>query len=386
MADMIYYGRGSADMYDDFIDFINYVFSFNGNEEDFKKLLPKLYRPELNPVWHNYVAVEDGRIKAAIGAYDQDLKVCGKVLKTRGIGNVAVHPYSRSKGYMKKLMNMAVDGMVEDGVVLSTLGGRRQRYNYFSYDKCGVCLRVTVNSDNVRHTFGRERTAKFRFSRVGREDAKTLSMIRSLSESVPYYALRNNADYYDILTSWQFAVRAAYVGDKFAGYAIELNGNVAEFMIVPEFENDARKFIADLFDALGRTLSLTLPLFLKKYVSQLITLGESYNLSVPETFSVLNYKEVTEAFLKLKLTYCTLPDGEITFSIDGRGGKENITVSVKEGKPSVRRTKKKAFCELGHLEAMNLLFAPYCPERESLPDFARVWFPLPLFLYHTDAV
>ena len=41
MADtIIYKGRGNAEMYDDYMDFINYVFGFNGNEQDFKKLLP----------------------------------------------------------------------------------------------------------------------------------------------------------------------------------------------------------------------------------------------------------------------------------------------------------------------------------------------------------
>ena len=46
MANNIYYGRGTAEMFDDYMDFINYVFGFNGNSSDFKKLLPKLYKYE----------------------------------------------------------------------------------------------------------------------------------------------------------------------------------------------------------------------------------------------------------------------------------------------------------------------------------------------------
>ena len=38
----IYRGKGNAEQYDAFMDFINYVFGFNGNQKDFKKLLPKL--------------------------------------------------------------------------------------------------------------------------------------------------------------------------------------------------------------------------------------------------------------------------------------------------------------------------------------------------------
>ena len=111
----VYYGAGTPEMFDEYVDFINYVFGFNGNSDDFKKLLPKLYRYELDPAGNSYVAVENGKIRAAVGAFDHDIVVCGKLLKTRGIGNVAVHPYERSRGFMRKLMNMAVDGMVADG-------------------------------------------------------------------------------------------------------------------------------------------------------------------------------------------------------------------------------------------------------------------------------
>ncbi|MCR5683708.1 MAG: GNAT family N-acetyltransferase, partial [Clostridiales bacterium] len=102
MSDPILYkGRGTPEMYDDLMDFMNYVFGFNGNEKDFKKLLPKLYKPEYDPCHSNYVVTENGKLKAAIGAFDSDLSVDGEILRSRGIGNVAVHPYSRSKGYMK---------------------------------------------------------------------------------------------------------------------------------------------------------------------------------------------------------------------------------------------------------------------------------------------
>ena len=132
MSDNIYFGRGTAEMFDDYMDFINYVFGFNGNSSDFKKLLPKLYKYDYEPAVSSYVAIDDGKLKAAVGAFDHDITVCGHYLKTRGIGNVAVHPYTRGSGYMKKLMNIALDDMIADGVVLTVLGGRRQRYNYFS--------------------------------------------------------------------------------------------------------------------------------------------------------------------------------------------------------------------------------------------------------------
>ncbi len=42
--------------------------------------------------------------------------------------------------------------------------------------------------------------------------------------------------------------------------------------------------------------------------------------------------------------------------------------------------------ELEHIDAINLLFSPFCPGRERLPGFARVWRPLPIWLPRADGV
>ena len=69
----IYKGRGNASMRDDFLDFINLVFGFNGDDEDFLKLLPKLYKEQYQPCENNYVVTEDGKLKAAIGVFPRKL-------------------------------------------------------------------------------------------------------------------------------------------------------------------------------------------------------------------------------------------------------------------------------------------------------------------------
>ena len=42
--------------------------------------------------------------------------------------------------------------------------------------------------------------------------------------------------------------------------------------------------------------------------------------------------------------------------------------------------------ELSHLEAMEFLFSPVCPVRETACDLARIWFPLPICMYRADEV
>ena len=118
MSDIkIYKGRGTADMREDFLDFINLVFGFNGRDKDFLKFLPKLYKEEYAPCENNYVVTENGKLKAAIGVFPRAMQVLDETLSVHGVGNVAVHPNSRSKGYMKDLLYQAVQDMIDSGVV-----------------------------------------------------------------------------------------------------------------------------------------------------------------------------------------------------------------------------------------------------------------------------
>ena len=269
----IYYGKGYAGLYDDYMDFINYVFGFNGNSSDFKKLLPKLYRPEDDPAGNSYVAVEDGKLKAAVGAFDLDVSVAGEVLRTRGIGNVAVHPYARSHGYMRKLMNEAVDDMIRDGIDFSTLGGRRQRYNYFSYDKAGESLSLSFNSDNMRHTFGYPRTHAMAVRKISNADATALDHIFTLSKTLPFYGIRKRERLYDILTSWGAAVWYGVADDVCTGYAVVNGENVSELVVADE--SRIAEFTAALFDAVGRgKLTVNLPPFLPGYAEKLCRICE----------------------------------------------------------------------------------------------------------------
>lgn len=385
----LYAGRGNIAMHDDYLDFINYVFGFNGREHDFPKLLPKLYGREDDPAANSYVIVEDGRLKAAVGAFDHTLSVCGRTLKCRSIGNVAAHPYAKSRGFMKTLMTMAVDDMVRDGVVMSTLGGRRQRYNYFSYEKSGTTYRFSVNADNMRHTFGAQRTHRFEVRPLTADDTAALDAIAALNERASYAPVRPRARLFDILRSWEMVPVVLTADGAFAGYAVLRGDCVTELRLEDESAQGITDAVICLYDYkhVG-TLSFHLPAFAPAYIRVLYTLAEGYALEINESYSVLNFAAVTDAFLALKATYTDLPDGALTLLIHGRGGDERITLRVAQGQPSVTCADEQtpADMELTHLEAINLLFSTFCPARDTLPDFARLWLPLPIWMYAADEV
>ena len=119
--------------FDEAIEVMNHAFFADGSK-DFRRILPKLYRPEL--MSFNYAAVCDGRIRAVVGVFPLGWCVDDTQLRIAGIGGVCTHPEYRKRGLMQELMPHCVNEARSQGYHLSWLGGQRQRYAYFGYEKC----------------------------------------------------------------------------------------------------------------------------------------------------------------------------------------------------------------------------------------------------------
>lgn len=384
----LYCGRGNHISFDDYMTLINRVFGFTTPEQQFEGLLPKLYKPHLAPQSSSSVVTEDGVIVAAVGAFDHAISVCGVTLPCRGIGNVAVAPEVRGKGYMKACMYDALADMVADGIALSTLGGRRQRYQYFSYERAGSTYCFSVNSDNFRHVYGSTDAPFDTFREVTEQDTQAISSIKALCESGDFYPLRAADAFLDIARTWHAKLYVVCHQDEFKGYCIVEGGNsISEIRAVSD--HDFMPLLQTVFVGLGgQGLTVRLPSFADKYIRALAPVAEGGHISSATCCTVLNYALVTQAFFKLKATYAPLCDGELSVLIHGFAGDEKLQITVSDGVPTVIKLPDTAPVEVewSHTEAMEQMFAPISPCRADIPLEARDWFPLPLYMYHADAV
>ena len=387
MAD-IYCGKGTNVSYDAYMTLINEVFGFTTPEQQFEGLLPKLYKPHLAPQDSSYVVTEDGEIVAAVGAFDHAVTVCGQYIPCRGIGNVAVASKARGKGYMKDCMNAALADMVADGIALSTLGGRRQRYQYFSYEKAGTAYYFSVNADNFRHVCGSVDAPFDTLRAVTEGDTQTLADIKALCESGDFYPVRDADAFLDIARTWHAELYAAYHGGAFKGYCIIEGGStISEVKAVSD--GDFLPLLQTVFAGLGgKALTVRLPLFADNYVRTLAPIAEGGHMGYSMCYTVLNYTLVTQAFMKLKATYASLCDGELCVLIHGFAGDERLRINVSGGVPTVTTLSEDSLVDVewSHTQAMEQMFAPISPNRADLPIAARDWFPLPLYMYHADGV
>ena len=384
MAETIY-GRGTHEQFEEYLDLIDLVFGYTNTINQFRNLLPKLYKPELDPAYNSFNAYKDGKMVAAIGSFPLSTQVMGVTLKGMGIGNVAVHPEHRHEGHMKTALTMSVEDMIAQGVDFSCLGGQRQRYNYFSYDYTGVCYRYHIGPNNLRHFF-KDQPLNLTMVEVPADDQESLNAIAALSDAQPCHPIRDRARLHDILITWRAKPHVFLEDGKFVGYCVLSEDGLAVSELLAVEDRYVIEMARCLCANAGKEVSIVVPPFKPGYRKALEPCGSGVAVGCCEMFSILCYRRVLEACLKLKATYATLADGSLTVLVHGRAGDEQLEITVNGGAVSVVPTDKAPDVELEHLQAMNYFFSPVCYLRDNAPIVAQSWFPAPLWSYSTDAV
>lgn len=379
---MIEYCKGSQSDMEDIIDFANYVFSQNERPHNFKTLLPKIYSDKVNTAKYHYLVKDDGKIKAMVLAYPSKLKVGNETLKTCGIGSVSVHPYARGCGYMKKLMQTALDDMKNDGCDISILGGQRQRYEYFGYEPCGMQINFTVTSANIRHAYKNLDCSDISFKLINFDDNDLIDKAYNLYKTQEFIGIRNYDEFFLTLSSWQSKIYAIEYKNEFYGYAV-INGNSIEELILLDIDKlplVLKSFITkENLDEIVMQVSL----YEQQKIACLSKICEGYSLTTGHSFKIFNYKKVIKAFMELKATYTNMEDGDITIKIEN----ENLLISVHNNNVTIKDSDEKPDIKFTSLEAMMHIFSPtgiIINKNLNCKTAFQSWFPLPLYISSVD--
>lgn len=369
------------------VDFINYVFSHAYCPNDFPTSLPKFYAKEYPVADTHYMVQEEGNIKAVVAAYPMTYRVGGESLKAFGIGAVSVHPYARSKGYMKQLMHEALSDMRLQGMQLGCLSGLRQRYEYFGFTTCGTELTFTCSVNNVRHFWGKEFTSCITFDEITAHDHDALDAIYQMHCGKVCYVERPRERLFDTLATWQnrtFTIARDGVGIGYLGASKDLS--MVHEICVADISQLVEIISAYVKKVDRYEVNITLSAHETKKMAELTKMAERVSISHAYNFNVLDYPSVVKAFLTLKSTYTRLPEGTFTIYIQGYGG---LTITVADNVPRVYLSEEKPDFVLTHLEAMQLFFSPVSAFNVGLAgenDLAKRWFPLPLYIESNDKI
>ncbi len=382
---MTEYTRADISQKAEIIDFINYVFSYDHQPHDFKVMLPKVYaddRESFRGV--HYLAKEDGQIKAVVTNHIVEDQIGDENLKCGLIGNVAVHPYARGKGFMKTLIAMAKEESKNDGVDILVLGGQRQRYGYFGFENAGAYYRFTITKTNIRHCMKQVDCQGITFTLINDPDAEEISIAKALYEKKPVHAIRPKDEFLHIMHSWAAELHAVKKDGRMIGYVY---GNAREVVL----EDDC--YLPAVLKAWmeqkgGANVELSVSAYEKDRVSYFFGICERASISPVDMICVLNWEKALKVLLGFKQTYCPLQDGEVKLCIE----EEIFRISVSNGNVSVEQLDNANISETGlgkeivkctHNEAEMLLFGlqNVLNPKESFQN----WLPLPFFLDPPDS-
>lgn len=379
--------RAKPEEYEDIIDFINYVFSQNACPHDFKKLLPKLYADGRNFAEYHYLITEEEKIKALVCAMPISCRMGENSLKACCIGMVSVHPYARSKGYMKELMSYVIEEVKAQGCQYIFLGGQRQRYEYFGFEPSGVQLEFTVTDINLRHSLKELDAARVKL--VSLKEDGLAGKAYSLYEAQKNRVLRKEEEFYDILCSWQGEPKGVLLDSEFIGYlCLRKDGGIAELVL--EHSDYYPCVLKALFAHTGKeSHNFAVSPLEKDKINILGQIAEGFHIGTCENYRILDWKGVLQAFLEAKADVFLLAEGSLTLAIE-----DNILdITVKENRPGVQITEKEPDLTFTALEATAMLFS-YAGEfrltqygeglNAGKRSCIKSWFPLPLTVSSND--
>lgn len=372
--------KGQPEDYEDIIDFANYVFNV-----DFPSLLPKLYTGHKETSQYHYIVKENNKIKAMVGSFPLGLQVGEDYLKVKGIGTVSVHRYSRGSGYMKSLMDKAVEEMKAEGCDFAVLGGQRQRYEYWGFTPCGINLNLNFNSSNIKH-YKANIEDSYKFIEYNETMKIDLEKALDLYNLQVVHGKRAIDNFIEICSSWNNKVLFVYKSDEFMGYmCTSQNGeSISEILLINPEEID--KVIVSYMRGFSlKNTSVVLYMHRAKEFMKLASFCEEYSINNSANIYVINYLKVIKAFMDLKNRLSPLSEGVLVIEVEENG---RYKLEVKNGVVSVEETDMPYDLALSHLEASSLLFSHSsfvglaCAENPLM----KSWFPLPLFYPSLDNV
>ena len=371
--------------FDEALDVLNLAFG-KAPPRDFEAILPVLYRRGEEEMRWNFALRESGRIRAIVGLFPLACRWGGATLRVAGIGGVSCHPHARGRGYMQQLMAHCVQVAPTEGFHLSWLGGQRQRYGYFGYEKCGVSYRLALSQTNVRHAFGATDFG-IDFRPLGRADRAHLQGAIGLHDAQPFRGVRARHRFYDLLLSWGHQPYVARSRDgRMIGYLVAEADRtcVTELLAVNEGEPEL-DLAAAWVQRYGNT-SFELPPW-SRLLPKLARLGEGVSASSSGNWQIFDWATTLDALLKTRAALVPLMAGAVVVEIAGCG---RVVLEVRGNDAQCVRTEAAPALQMDALTAMRLLCGPLRPSLVlPLPAAAaplEQWCPLPLFWGRQDGV
>ena len=374
-ADNMEYNRLKRENSGQIVEFLDRVFTLhNGVNMNFKADYPRIFCDCDEPMSWHIGAVENGIMYGCAGNYPIDYNIGDTVLKIGAIENVAVDPSCRGRGIMQNMLNQLLREEDEKGFDMYHLLGDRWRYRNFGFERCGSQYAFEFTYSML----GKEKPkTEFEFLQIKKGDSAIPSLYELYSSQKTYVHVEPENFEMSVLDDRHksFAVKNK-VGEIVGFLMTNADGNVFTDIALAE-----TKHIKDLmkcyFEFSGhKKIYMSLPLH-SEYFDFAFSNSERYTISQPGCFRIVNFKKVTETFMREKSLYEYLPDGKVTIDSEIFG---KWSIEKHRDIISVNPFEGEADYILPGFSIYNFLFGTMRYKSNSKKDMlATAWLPLPLY-------
>lgn len=377
--------RLSAADFDEAMAMLRSAFS---KTHEFPELLPALYQRTDDHMSWNHTIRREGRIAAIVGIFPITWKVGDTHLKVAGIGGVGTCPHWRGHGLMRRLMQHARDHISRKGYHLSFLGGQRQRYRYFGWERAGTQIEYLVSPKNMEHEFRRMDSPSLTLEPIS-EDPEILASAKRLHDGQPAYCRRTTKAFGRYLRNWggrPLVARDAQ--SRVTGYLVARGDDG----IVDEWVSDREETALDMarqwIETTQKITRFNYPTIPPPLHHKLGGIAERITVEASGNWQIFNWPATVNALLRLRHATTPLAEGAIRVRIDNVG--VTLALRVEGTRASCRVTNDPPDWSSDANCVLRVLFGPTPPSSVAdLPkaaDTLASWCPLPLALPNSDHV
>lgn len=369
---------------------LNTAFTGDPDSRHFEDGLPKMWVDDEEHMLRHIAVFEDGVMAGAVGIYPYDVSIGTKTLHFATVGNIGVLPAYRGRGYMKLLMDAAMDALRRQKIDVSRLGGLRTRYERYGYEMCGTNYIIRLSKRNAEEAY--PGGTGITFQPVSEDDNTALAFVRTLYDTSAIACDRgDNRDLFRTLCAWKNKPYLAYKNGTPIGYlcashdtsSVAEHGAVnaalhTEMLCAWALQSSTYELRAELYPwdtALCRSV---------------MAICETFS-AVPATqCKILSWDRFADALLSLKLKAQSVPlvHGSVTLGIDGWG---TLIMEADSNGARAYRSDSQSIDTLDGLTAARMLFGMMPPDlcaplSERNLHLLSAWLPLPFSWNGQDRV
>jgi predicted acetyltransferase len=363
--------------------FLNRAF---GRPEDYRRFYPRDYGPPAQRMTGQYAILEDNKIVAAAGIVPITWRVGPATLRIACVGNVAVELEQRGRGLMQTLMRFVLQQIRQENYPLALLGGQRQRYQYFGWERAGTWVKFSISRSNLKHHRQATGLPPITLEPLG-EDPQTIADLTRLHEAQPVRCDRPPDHLDKWLRRWEsrpFVARAA--DGSTVGYAVVADKSNCVTEMVCGRADTARAMVralveqreSDSLDWQIGPMDLPLQHILGEFAEQM-------QLTSAGNWQILDWPAVVGTLLQARHALSPLPAGSLSIHIRGQ---QTLRLEVENHYARCQVTPLRSDWEIDPMQLTRLLFGPLPPHRVMpLPSHAAIlnaWCPLPLSIPRQD--